>query len=367
MGQISGVNTQSITSIAGIPVANISYVGPLSSAALGLGGGSKQPSSFPYTFIPGNDAAGAYFLTSGTVSENKILGNANVNDVNINTPTFQLKNFTSKFYNVEGSLNRYTISQWVKIDNFPRKQHNESIIRKKRTSISRYDFMSGGEGLTNGFIEFGAIAPYYRDIDNNYLYQYQVEPFSFGVCIGFDSGYMISLYTDYKFQLETWYMLTVEFTSENFNDPTTYKNVSMYVDNNKEYTGLFLGKPWSSKALQRNKRINNYNRTAGFDEQHLAVFPGFKLFNLDGLKATQTWNLLFNNFVNIYEMNYASFSPICGIVNNNINTTNAGVYNNFNITKLNSRINFGRIDISGGDVNIEELYSNTANQYPNKK
>ncbi len=39
MGQISGVNASSITSIAGVAVANISYVGPTSSATLGLGGG----------------------------------------------------------------------------------------------------------------------------------------------------------------------------------------------------------------------------------------------------------------------------------------------------------------------------------------
>lgn len=39
MGQISGVNAQSITYIAGVPVASISYVGPITASALGLGGG----------------------------------------------------------------------------------------------------------------------------------------------------------------------------------------------------------------------------------------------------------------------------------------------------------------------------------------
>ena len=39
MGQISGVNASSITSIAGVAVANISYVGSTSAATLGLGGG----------------------------------------------------------------------------------------------------------------------------------------------------------------------------------------------------------------------------------------------------------------------------------------------------------------------------------------
>jgi hypothetical protein len=39
MGQISGVNAQSITNIAGVQVASISYVGPITASALGLGGG----------------------------------------------------------------------------------------------------------------------------------------------------------------------------------------------------------------------------------------------------------------------------------------------------------------------------------------
>jgi hypothetical protein len=39
MGQISGVDAALITSIAGVAVANISYVGPTSAASIGLGGG----------------------------------------------------------------------------------------------------------------------------------------------------------------------------------------------------------------------------------------------------------------------------------------------------------------------------------------
>lgn len=51
MGQISGVNAELIRSIAGVAVANISYVGPTSAATLGLGGGGggvKVFSSEPF-------------------------------------------------------------------------------------------------------------------------------------------------------------------------------------------------------------------------------------------------------------------------------------------------------------------------------
>ena len=61
MGQISGVNASSITNIAGIAVANISYVGPTSAATLGLGGGGGggTPKSFStgYWEDPGNACA----------------------------------------------------------------------------------------------------------------------------------------------------------------------------------------------------------------------------------------------------------------------------------------------------------------------
>jgi hypothetical protein len=375
MAKIAGVDASLITSIAGVSVTNISSIGPqqvINSGFANLGNRYQAPTGFPYTFIPGDSVTGANFFCNGSIRDNVILGRTNFNDKGNSDSTFQLRNLSSKFYNIEGDLNRYVISQWVRINDFPRhiRPFTENVFRKKRTSISRYDFINtASEGLKDGFIEFGAMAPYYKDSDNNYIHQYQFSPISLGVCIGFDGGYMVSLYTDYKFQLETWYMVTVEITSESFNDPSSTKNVKMWVDNNNQETALFLGKPWSSKANQRNKRSNNYNRNAGnknadFNDYHLAVFPKFTTYNpTREFKTNQTWNLLFNNFVNIYEMNYASFSPIRGISGNTNSVQTIDKYGND--TKLNSRIDFGRIDIYGGDSNIEELYINTVSQYPN--
>jgi hypothetical protein len=370
MAQIAGVDASLITSIAGIPVTNISSIGSQqveNSGFTNLGNRYQAPSGFPYTFIPGNEVVGANFFCNGSINGNVISGKTNFNDKGHSDSTFQLKNLSSKFYTIEGELSRYVISQWIRINDFPRhiRPFTENVFRKKRTSISRYDFIDpSSEGLTRGFIEFGAIAPYYKDSDNNYINQYRFDPISLGVCIGFDGGYMVSLYTDYKFRLETWYMVTVEITSENFSDPSSYKNVKMWVNNNNQETALFLGKPWSSKANQRNRRSNNYDRTAGFGGQRLAVFPKFTTYwPIREFKTNQIWNLLFNNFVNIYEMNYASFSPIRGISGNTNSVQTINKYGND--TKLNSRIDFGRIDIYGGDSNIEELYINTANQYPN--
>ena len=46
MGQISGVDAALITSIAGVAATSISYVGPISAATLGLGGGRGSSKTF---------------------------------------------------------------------------------------------------------------------------------------------------------------------------------------------------------------------------------------------------------------------------------------------------------------------------------
>jgi len=53
MGQISGVNAELIRSIAGVAVANISYVGPTSAATLGLGGGGGLTMTVEFWFDTG--------------------------------------------------------------------------------------------------------------------------------------------------------------------------------------------------------------------------------------------------------------------------------------------------------------------------
>ena len=42
MGKLSGVNANLITKVSGVPVANISKVGPVLASSIGLGGGGKQ-------------------------------------------------------------------------------------------------------------------------------------------------------------------------------------------------------------------------------------------------------------------------------------------------------------------------------------
>jgi len=56
MGQISGVDAALITNIAGVTVANISYVGPTSAASIGLGGGGGDKIFTTLNYTGGEEA-----------------------------------------------------------------------------------------------------------------------------------------------------------------------------------------------------------------------------------------------------------------------------------------------------------------------
>lgn len=373
MGQISGIQASLITNIAGIQAANISSIGPVSAATLGLGGGSVAPGNFPYSFIPGSDTvSGAVFSKASDVSNPsgyKILGPERFEDSDGNS-TFELSNISSKFYNLDAeNLQSFTISQWVRVNNFPKRSRNGGFIRKKRTSLARYDFKSTTtEGLSQGYIEFGATAPYYTNgVDFSKKYQYTYEPFSFGVCIS-NGKHPITLYTDYKFQLGTWYMLTVQVTLSapgDFTNPTAAKSVKLWINNQVENTALFLGKPWSTKVKSKYYNDNRNRGNSGGSRlgNIFANIPEFKDYYLNSIYNQPQWSLTFKSFVNIFEMNHASFSPVKRF--NTSNTGNVQPTYNSSMVNRNSYVDFGELNIydSLNGFNTQELYGATFNHY----
>jgi hypothetical protein len=88
MGQISGVNASSITSIAGIAVANISYVGPVSAATLGLGGGGGGKLFADATFGDGGTACadGPVAISKGRTQTLYTSGEGFYTDSGLTTP-----------------------------------------------------------------------------------------------------------------------------------------------------------------------------------------------------------------------------------------------------------------------------------------
>lgn len=375
MGQISGVNASSITSIAGVSVANISYVGPTSAATLGLGG--VLPVNLPFNYTPGLPPLGStlsYATDVAAPSSHMFIGAVRgVDDEIYTAPTFQLSNLNSKFYNYNyGTTDNIIISQWVRINDFPYHHASNGTlgIRLKRSSLSKYHFPSGN-GLDQGYIEFGAMAPYYLDAGGAPIYKFQMSPISLGVVIAGKgdqgaSNAPVSIYTDYQYNLNQWYMVTVHLQSTDFTDYTSTKNIKFYVNNTLVECAFYKGIPWKTRtyAGYHNKSRRNQNSPyyVNTSDSGIATQPGFLRHDGNTQPSAPQYNYVFKHrFPNIAEMNHASFSPVVVYAGN---TTFSNPNGTKNRARQNSRVDFGELNIyTGTSDNISTLYSNTSRFY----
>jgi hypothetical protein len=374
MGQIIGVDTSLITSIAGVNASEISKIGEVETeyidnqgnpVKLFTGAGVKS-TNLPYIFIPGNTIVGAEFERPTDVEEPssyKIIGGGRANDTNNPIPTAKLNNFKNKLYKLYNTTDSqtFTISQWFKINDFPRhfSNKNGNVIRKKATSISRYDFKSPGvsDKLSAGFIEFGAIGPYYRKSDDSKPYKGIYVPFSLGVFIN-NGTYPVSLYTDYAYQLNTWYMVSLKIEGDLTNtDRKQQYALTLYINGENVSTAIYHGRLWS---LKQRSRSGHQNR-----KQVIATSPGFADFYNNIITNKSQHYLNFKKFINLFEMNYVSFSPTVTFGGNvRYNTGISQPYHNNKFPFTNSRIDFGRLTIDQNSTPLE-LYNNTSENYPN--
>lgn len=369
MGQIIGVDTSLVTNIAGINASEISKIGEIETeyidekgnpVKLFTGAGVKS-TNLPYIFIPGNTIVGAEFEKSNDASEpssNKVTGAARTDDTNNVGPTAKLNNFKNKLYKLPKTtdIQTFAISQWFKINDFPRHINNNNVVRKKATSISRYDFKSPGvsDVLSAGYIEFGAISPYYRKSDDSKPYKGTYTPFSLGVFI-YNGKYPISLYTDYTYQLNTWYMMTLKIEGDLTNtDRKQQLLLTLYINENIISTAIYQGRLWSQKQRSKSGRRSK--------KQVIATSPEFLDFYNNTVISKTTHGINFKKFLNLFEMNYVSFSPTVTFSNNN-GINQPGGKNGFPFT--NSRIDFGRLNIDQNDTPLE-LYNTTVENYPNE-
>ena len=373
MGQIIGIDTSLIKNIAGINASEITKIGEIETEYIDrkgnpvklFTGAGVRSTNLPYTFTPGNSVASATFEKSSDVEEpsnNKVLGASRTDDTLNIIPTVKLNNFKNKLYKLPktNSSQVFTISQWFKINDFPRHTNNDTgyTIRKKATAISRYDFKSPGDSnkLSAGFIEFGAIGPYYRKANGSKPYKGIFVPFSLGVFI-YNGKYPISLYTDYAYQLGTWYMMSLNIEGDLTNSTTNNPcKLELYINGELVSTAVYNGRLWSQKQLSKGGRTNR--------KKVIATSPGFLNFYDSLLPNQPTHNIVFKKFLNLFEMNYVSFSPIVrfGDVGYNDGYHEAGGDGRFPFT--NSRIDFGTLTISQDNA-FPELYSSTSADYQN--
>ena len=98
-------------------------------------------------------------------------------------PSIGIENIPGAVYSMDTSTsNIYTISLWVRLISFPTHYRYNMAedyhysVRKKRTSLARFNYSWDGiiEYRNDGYIEFGAMSPYYRDASytKNYKYDY---------------------------------------------------------------------------------------------------------------------------------------------------------------------------------------------------
>lgn len=272
-------------------------------------------------------------------------------------PALEIANIENSIYDLNVSqTNTYTISLWVRLVEFPSKyqgtggfqRSNEQTTKSKRAALARFDFKTNpATNHDNGYIEFGAMAPYYIDSDNVYNYKSIFSPISFGAAIC-TRTYIQTVYTDYKFNLNEWYLITLQIKGNSTLDNKQQTlNIKMFVNDSQENIASCLGIAWRQTAYSGNTGNSYRKRYQGI----VAAQPGFANRATGGtISNSSSQTLFYNNFFNLSKLNYASFSPIktFGPVGENPNdginlpmnsSTNSSFY------KMSSSVNFGQLYI----------------------
>lgn len=267
-------------------------------------------------------------------------------------PVLSLQNIASSVYNLTtANTNIYTVSLWVKVVQFPTKYGNTAsygsdtglVTKTKRAALAKFDYSYSGAGTQyNGFIQFGAMAPYYKNASGTPNYKSVFSPISFGAAICC-AKYQASVYTDYKFNLNQWYLLTIQLQSNsNFASSAQTLNVKMFVNDSQENIAKCLGIAWRQHFGKRLKRQLG----------DVAGQPGFYNRATGGtVSNASSQSLTYNYFMNLARLNCISYSPVLqfgseGIRaisgNNGINTP--GIISGTHSARFNvgSSINFGQ-------------------------
>lgn len=287
-------------------------------------------------------------------------------------PVLEIANLESSIYNLDASqTNTYTISLWVRLVQFPSKYYNTrgydrssgQNIKSKRASLARFDFRNT-TGHKNGYIEFGAMAPYYRDSDNVYSYKSVFSPISFGAAIC-GAKHMNTVYTDYKFNLNEWYLITLQLKgASTFNNTVQSLNVKMFINGVQENIASCLGIAWRQNSFYGKSRPSIKKRNEGT----VAAQPGFANRATGGqIDNASSQQLFYNNFPDLSALNYASFSPIKGFgsvyaMANNGTTQPLTPSQHTSFYKFSSSVNFGQLYIYNKPFD-SSIYNNFKSLY----
>jgi len=274
-------------------------------------------------------------------------------------PVVIIENISNSIYTLT-EKSTYTLSLWVKIANFPSSLGGNAELnsRTKRTSIARFNYaLNETDGKKQGYIEFGATAPYYLDSNGEPTYKFVFEPISIGVAIS-SGGHIKTIYTDYKFYLNQWYFLTVELNSDStFYNKKQFVNTKLYVNDIQEQVVEATGIPWRQHKSDSNAAVK---RRDGY----VCTEPGFVTHRGKQLQSHDSRTFLFNNFMDLTKLNYISYSPIKVFSgkNDGINQPTSGGSKHGGKYQTNSNIDFGQLYIYSSGFN-KILYDNFKTLY----
>ena len=295
------------------------------------------------------------------------------------SPELSLQNIASSVYNLNTANTRvYTISLWVKIVQFPTKYGNTRsykhqsdpnhpgdsgfVTKSKRAGLARFDYSYSGTGnQENGYIQFGAMAPYYKNASSVTNYRSTFAPISFGAAIRC-AKYQASVYTDYKFNLNEWYLLTIQLQSNSISFASTTQdiNVKMFVNNSQENIAQCVGIAWNQKTKSGSTGHSKVKRKQGL----VAGQPGFYNCATGGtVENASSQSILYYYFMNLARLNCISYSPILqfgGVSYNNNNgisgPSQIGQRGGSYFFQVGSSINFGQTYIYNTTFN-SSLYT----------
>jgi len=295
-------------------------------------------------------------------------------------PTLSLQNITNSIYNLNtASTNTYTVSLWIKVVQFPTKYNGTAAYRKdpgdpefvtksKRAALAKFDYSYSGAGNQyNGFIQFGAMAPYYKNKIGTPNYKSVFAPISFGAAICC-AKYQASVYTDYKFNLNEWYLLTIQLESNsNFSTTSQTLNVKMFVNNSQENIAKCLGIAWKQNPRYGSTGSPKVKRAEGI----VAGQPGFSSSGKGKtVPNASSQSITYNYFMNLSRLNCISYSPILqfgdsGVGQGSNNSSNQPIQSatgHSSTFQVGSSINFGQTYIYNTTFN-SSLYTQFRNLY----
>jgi hypothetical protein len=251
--------------------------------------------------------------------------------------------------------NEYIISFEFSLSRFPSKTSQNSLYshQMKQVTTRRSGLICFNYGANNKSIEFAAMAPqgYPKNTtEGSNIFKNKYSPFSIAVSFPFKGNCSNSIHTDYKFKLNTTYLVKLRITSEDNVSNLNSKNrlrYELFVNNSLEEVIFTYGKVWNrnGKKLKKNGIIPSQPGFLNVNGQFYDnTSPRFSISK----EVLQPNGFDFNTLNLIYSVPYKPLINYKNISSNDLLEHKNKFYNMIYkryLYKINNGVNFGKINI----------------------